>query len=201
MQDVLVYLTQPEAWEGDELDRLRVMSAISQALLGISMCEDDDMPIGTISMFATALAPENWLICDGTEYNRVDYPELFALLDPNYQLGPDTFVTPDMRGLFAMGGSHDDFPIASTGGSYSETLDTDKMPFHQHTTAPHNHPIDKAVSTELLYQVGATSIQVAQVESGNTGDSGYLTDFGQGGSAPHNNTPPYRVLVFAIRAR
>jgi len=41
--------------------------------------------------------PPSWpaLRCDGAAYDRVDYPQLYAVLD-GYHTGPDTFTVPDL---------------------------------------------------------------------------------------------------------
>jgi hypothetical protein len=51
--------------------------------------------IGSLQLYATAIAPSGTLPCDGTTYNRVDYPRLYAVLDPRYIVDVDTFITPN----------------------------------------------------------------------------------------------------------
>lgn len=50
--------------------------------------------IGAILPYATLTPPDGTLPCDGTTFNRADYPALYAALDPVYILDPDTFITP-----------------------------------------------------------------------------------------------------------
>lgn len=159
------------------------------------------MPIGSITIIATASAPTGWLLCDGAEYSSVDYPELFGLIDPAYQTGPDTFVTPDLRGAFVLGGGHGDYATNSTGGSPTVTLTSGQMPYHQHTFPPHQHGYVQPTELELSLAAGSNAVTLAQVGSGLTDESGYIQDGGQGGSEPHGNMPPYRVLNYAIRAK
>lgn len=200
VNDVIAYLAQPNAWEGEFIDVVKVTAAISACIVNQEICEDEDMPIGAVIAIATATVPSGYLLCDGTQYNRVDYPTLFSLLSANYQLDGDTFVTPDLRGIFIMGGGHDDFDLDSTGGSYSETLDTSKMPYHQHTFSPHNHGYSGVTIDSVDVAIGGGLASLVTPDAQTTDDSGFMTDGGQGGSAPHNNTPPYRVLAYAIRA-
>lgn len=66
--------------------------------------------VGEIRMFYSETAPDGFLICDGSEYNKADYPELvnklFSLTDttPYVVDGDDTkFKVPDLRGEFLRG--------------------------------------------------------------------------------------------------
>jgi len=51
--------------------------------------------IGSIILFATGTTPDGTLPCDGSVYNRVDYPGLYAVLDTRYIIDADTFMTPN----------------------------------------------------------------------------------------------------------
>lgn len=200
VNDVLAYLARDYVWTGDELDILNARAAIALAMLNQQDCEDDDMPIGSIAIIATATAPTGWLLCDGSTHNRVDYPDLFALIDPSYQLDADTFKTPDLRGRFVMGGGHGDYAMNSTGGSFTVSLDASQMPYHQHTFAPHTHGYSGVSISDVDVATGGGLASLVTSEPQTTDDSGYMTDGGQGGSLPHDNTPPYLVLQYAIRA-
>lgn len=65
-------------------------------------------PIGTLNYYMGTVAPQGWLICDGTVYNIADYPEFATFIASNYgstnAFGGDgitTFAVPDCRGEFA----------------------------------------------------------------------------------------------------
>jgi microcystin-dependent protein len=68
------------------------------------------MPIGMIAPFAGPTAPVGWLLCDGSEVLRANYPELFEVIRYTYgdpltlqgQVGA-TFKLPDLRGRFPLG--------------------------------------------------------------------------------------------------
>lgn len=67
-------------------------------------------PIGTIISFMGKTAPDDYLICDGTEYSIEEYPELAAFFLKEFgeknHFGGDgetTFAVPDMRNLFLRG--------------------------------------------------------------------------------------------------
>ena len=59
------------------------------------------MPPGIISPFMGTTAPDGWLICDGSEYDPADLPELYAV---NSAFHNDaTFRVPDLRGRSPIG--------------------------------------------------------------------------------------------------
>ena len=61
--------------------------------------EGADVPVGTINMYAGAVAdiPSGWLLCDGSAVSRTTYAQLFAVLDTEYGTGngSTTFNLPD----------------------------------------------------------------------------------------------------------
>ena len=60
----------------------------------------DAVPTGMIMTFATGTVPTGYLICDGNEYSRSTYSQLFGVIDILYGdgNGSTTFNVPDMRG-------------------------------------------------------------------------------------------------------
>jgi len=65
--------------------------------------------------FMGSIAGLNLLPCDGTVYNRVDYPLLYAALKVVFIIDEDTFRVPDLRAHFLLGESEDQ-PMGSYGG-------------------------------------------------------------------------------------
>jgi len=59
--------------------------------------------LGSIIPYATAIVPYGTLACDGSTYNRVDYPKLYAVLDSAFIIDADTFNVPDLRGRAIIG--------------------------------------------------------------------------------------------------
>lgn len=54
-------------------------------------------PIGVIMLWPTSSPTGGWLVCDGTVYNIVDYPELEQLIGNAYGgNGTTTFAVPNM---------------------------------------------------------------------------------------------------------
>jgi len=65
------------------------------------------VPVGTILPFAGPTPPTGYLLCDGAEVLRSDYPTLYSVIGNVYVNGPlqgtGTFKLPDLRGRFALG--------------------------------------------------------------------------------------------------
>lgn len=60
--------------------------------------------IGSVTWLATA-CPDYALVCDGTTYLKVDYPELWAVIDAAYEVDEDNFRVPDLIARFPLGSS------------------------------------------------------------------------------------------------
>jgi len=70
-------------------------------------------PTGCVQMFAGSAAPQGWLLCNGAEYLKGDYPELNTMLSADsYPYGQTNgsggagtthFRVPDLRGRVAVG--------------------------------------------------------------------------------------------------
>ncbi|WP_273719192.1 MULTISPECIES: phage tail protein [Bartonella] len=60
---------------------------------------------GFIGTFASEKIPSGWLLCDGKEYSRKSYANLFAVLGETWGKGDGktTFNVPDLRGMFLRG--------------------------------------------------------------------------------------------------
>jgi microcystin-dependent protein len=67
---------------------------------------DLGVPIGAIFPFAGSVAPQGYLLCDGSEVERSKFPDLFDVIGNTYGVavrGFETFVLPDLRGRFPLG--------------------------------------------------------------------------------------------------
>lgn len=107
-------------------------------------CLTMTIPVGTIWQFAGDTAPQNWMICDGSEISRSAYPDLFELIGEAYGDGDaaTTFNIPDLRGRVAVGykaGDEDFDSLGGIGGASRVELQLSEMPAHTHEQAPHNH--------------------------------------------------------------
>jgi hypothetical protein len=76
------------------------------------------VPPGTITAFVGTSIPGGWLLCDGSEVSRTEYPELFEYIGLRFGVGDgvSTFKLPRMTGPTAFSG---DLYV------YGETVDKD----------------------------------------------------------------------------
>lgn len=101
-------------------------------------------PAGEIRDYAGANIPDGWMLADGSELNRDDYPELFSAIGTVWNLPTDTDVTkfriPDLCGNVTVGAgdclnenthpnapNHDHF-LGFYGGSEYNEIGAEHMP-------------------------------------------------------------------------
>lgn len=152
---------------------------------------------GAIIPLVTDTLPAGVLLCDGSVYNRVDYPALYAVLDPQYIIDPNTFSVPDLRDRFVMGASTSN-PAGTTGGANDVTLGVNEMPTHSHTTQPHSHSEGIAVPTIVNGGVEAPASS-ATPSTGITGAATVIVNDAGGGQA-HENRPAFLAAKWGILA-
>ncbi|MBQ2983958.1 MAG: tail fiber protein [Candidatus Gastranaerophilales bacterium] len=73
------------------------------------------VPVGTIVAFLGQEAPRGWLLCNGEEYDKDDYPKLAN------HLGKDRngkYTVPDLRGYTTVGASEGNINDAINGNSF-----------------------------------------------------------------------------------
>jgi len=108
--------------------------------------------VGTVSAYAGASdnLPGGWLLCDGSEVSRDEYPRLFAAIGTAHGGGATTFNLPDYRGMFLRGvdngaGNDPDGENRSVGSVQGHALGT-----HGHEVADpgHDHDISWAAMTD-----------------------------------------------------
>jgi len=104
------------------------------------------IPTGMITPFGGAAAPNFWLLCDGSEYERSLYPQLFAVIGTSFGTPSSAtkFKMPDLRGRMPlgrdnMGGTSADRVTASAadniggfGGNETKTIPVENLPQHTH---------------------------------------------------------------------
>jgi microcystin-dependent protein len=66
------------------------------------------LPIGALMPFAGSVAPNGFVLCDGSEYLISEYTELWQVIGYTYKplgllQGLNTFAVPDLRGRFPLG--------------------------------------------------------------------------------------------------
>jgi microcystin-dependent protein len=150
-------------------------------------------------------APAGWLLENGATYAVNTYPALGALLGGS---PGGTFTVPNSIGRFGVTVGPG-FPLMSTGGSTTATLNTTNLPSHTHTiqphihtgsVAPHHHTVSWGLATNAatsllggfaagLWPVGNQTDDASPTI--NVNPSSVLTTDPAGSGAPITTLPPY----------
>lgn len=124
----------------------------------------DDTPIGNIISYMGNSVPTHYLICDGTEYNILDYPQLANHIlnefgSYNYFGGDGelTFCVPDLRGEF-LRGSGTATRNTGSGGEVGEHQDPTKNDFYGNVLPQNTDTINTNSSKESEMLISANSI-------------------------------------------
>lgn len=223
----LSLLADAENWTqgGNMLPEVAAQLATDMLLEGYqqSVCM-----IGAILPVATAEMPQNMLLCDGSQYLRVDYPELYKSLNSALIVDSDTFSVPDLRDKFVLAaGNHAEM---SEGGAETVALQTAQMPYHNHNMYLHSHDIAPHTHTSPAHNhallIPNTPMQISPgsgsdpwgwVAPGGNVNMGTAEvtinetaletsneqtfTYPTGNNSPHENMPPYIALKYGIIAR
>jgi microcystin-dependent protein len=173
------------------------------------------LPCGAIIPWAGAVAPANWLLCDGAEVSRTTYASLFGLVGTTYGAGngTTTFNVPDLRGRIPVGKNGGSFgTLGAKGGVESVALTTNEMPSHTHIQDAHNHThrqwiFNGASASGYHYGFGYSTGGAAN-DMGAAQGSGEVwygnfpttaTNQYTGGGQAHTNLQPYQVVNYIIK--
>lgn len=143
-------------------------------------------PIGTIICFAGQLVPSGWVLCDGSEISKTDYPKLFSVIGNTYGTPANSgnFVLPNLQQRMPLGKSNSN-SLGDKGGNSNITLSTNQLPSHTHTgttssagshthtatDAGHIHSYDDAYFAE--YRNGQTNVFGTSAGTDNDNDYRY----------------------------
>lgn len=145
--------------------------------------------IGLIFPMVTETVPTNCLLCDGATYDRVDYPALYAVLDPAFIVDADTFSLPDLRSRVVVGAGEgsglSEYEVGESGGLEGVTLSSGQMPSHQHGIFTGNG---------LAVAPGELPVKIPSLLATDT------TDLAGGGGA-HENRQPFTALNYVVVAQ
>jgi len=125
-------------------------------------------PIGVVLPFAGSGAPSGYLICDGQEISRTEYPELFKVIGTTYGEGDGstTFNVPDLIDKFIQGGTisgtEKEAGLPNIEGNISKTSTSDGDNFLSDTTT-------SSTSTSGALYIGS----YASVKSMSNGEQVY----------------------------
>jgi hypothetical protein len=176
--DAITQLTNDSQWE-----------EIGDAVIDVvAACKDSvenwysDMLIGSLQTFLT-LPPPGWLLCDGSTYDKVDYPELWAVL-PAQLTTENDLTLPDFTSAF-LAGTDTASEIGDTDGQNTFALSVAQLPAHSHLYTPPVLAIDAETPVVPIPTAGiGTPTQ--------TGDTGSGDDI--------DNRPSHVLAMFAVFA-
>ena len=147
---------------------------------------------GEIKMWAGYTIPNGWLLCDGSEVSKTEYPNLYAAIGDLWGVpnSSSNFKLPNLAGNVPVGyaSADTDFDtVGKTGGEKTHTLTENEMPSHRHSAGLY------AVADRF----GSGTRDAAGTYSGygNAINTGYT-----GGGEAHNNLQPYAVIKYIICA-
>lgn len=197
----LLQLTKPENWEkfgGLEPDLVADM----MLQMYLDWLHDDCSTqgvsgmIGEVKWFATNELPANVLLCDGTIYARVDYPELYNVLPAALVMDETTFRTPQLIDRYAIG-TEIEAEIGAIVGDNSPHLSVPQLPSHSH------YVNDDPFTQFRMFLPFGGSQKLASAGSGSTVDVGRTGDIQRDPLAPQealDNRPSSVQLVPGIVA-
>lgn len=163
--DAITQLTNESQWEavGDAVDDI------------VTTCKNSveswysDMLIGSLQMFLME-PPSGWLLCDGTTHDKVDYPELWAIL-PSQLTTPTQFTLPDFTSAF-LAGTDTEGEIGDEAGQNTFALSVGQLPAHSHLYTPPTLTINAETPVVPIPTAGiGTPIQTGQTGSGEDIDN------------------------------
>ncbi len=185
-----------------EIDGLDLEGESAAGIGGISL-----VPIGTILDFAGSVAPNGYLLCDGSAISRTDYAGLFAVIGTTWGAGngSTTFNVPDLRGRTAIGAGTGNYTNATTR-TLGGTGGSESMQSHYHL--PSSDTDWKFVGIKPASGV-AGQLDAQAYSSGNhryveaSTESGRLTYWSGttfAGDGNSGNMSPYAVVTKIIKA-
>ena len=121
-------------------------------------------PAGIIMPFAGTVAPQGYLLCDGSAVDRTTYATLFGVIGTTFGAGDGstTFNLPDLGGRVPLGVSSTHL-LGSTGGSETVTLTESELPAHVHEVPQHGHEDTIGATTpEFSHSITQPSFKYAK---------------------------------------
>jgi microcystin-dependent protein len=95
-------------------------------------------PVASINAYGGNTAPVGWLLCDGANYSRAAYADLFTVIGITYgNNSANDFKVPDLRGIFARGAGTSGKLSMANGTNFSAILGTyqnDSLQGHRHSS-------------------------------------------------------------------
>lgn len=190
-------LTDPEQWKP-----VGAVTPDEAAYAALLMLKDywEKAMIGIVVPYASLNPPPYTLPCDGKLYNRVDYPLLYAAIDPFFRQNADQFRVPQLVGRVVVGAEivpdEEIFYPGAAGGEMQHQLTVAELPSHSHSDAGHTHT--EGIAVPAVAGLGVdVPVPSATPAPGVTG-VGFANIQPTGSNTPHNNMQPYQALKYAI---
>jgi len=152
-------------------------------------------------MYTTADPPALTLPCDGEEYLREDYPDLYAQLDAAYIVDADHFVTPALQSRSPIGAGQgvglSAYAVNEIAGEETHALTEDENGTHSHVDSGHSHTYSPPGATGLAVSPGELPVLLPNLLPGITGSaSANIQPSGLGDA--HNTIHPVNAVKFAV---
>lgn len=176
-------------------------------------------PPGMVVVYAGATSPIGWLLCDGREISKTDYPLLWEAIghtfkDPSLlgDLGLNTFAVPDLRGRFPlgldnMGGTSANRVtdvaadvLGDTEGNQSSSIAVNNLPEHTHDMRGNDGSQYYGIREEsTIFPADAVTLGIESGAGGTQGlgNSGGINTTGSLGE-PVNVMNPYISMNYII---
>jgi len=195
-------------WRGATTEQVTIaqwdeIEALIGKCYGELMTEVTKMPLGAIFPFMTTAVPEGALECDGTEYLRTDYPDLYAVLDAAFITDADHFTTPDMRGRVPLGVGQgtglSDYSPGETGGTEGHVLSVDELAYHNHVhvDSGHAHNYYRPNMDGASLGSGTTAVRTRTFTTTSQENSQINPGF-TGANYAHENRQPFLAMRYAV---
>jgi microcystin-dependent protein len=172
--------------DGEPGEKLEVVRSAQPA----ACSPGDGLMIGEILWGAWGAVPDHCLACDGTQYLKSAYPDLWDVLDAAYGDDSTHFHVPDLRGRAALGNGQGsgltDRVVGASGGEENHQLTEAEL-------ATHNHTLVRAGGVGPYFNTDNGAPHDATYVAGNTPSTGYA-----GSGTAHNTMAPFAVLRAVI---
>lgn len=91
--------------DDDAVNLAQLKSQIAELKTALLANVNSNAKVGDIKMSVSSANYDNWLLCNGQEVSRADYPDLFKVIGISFGTGngTTTFNVPDYRGKFIRG--------------------------------------------------------------------------------------------------
>jgi microcystin-dependent protein len=161
------------------------------------------LPVGSIVEWTTNTAPDDWLLCDGAEYDQAVKVDLYNVIGTTFNTGGETagyFRVPNKQGRVGVGqdtGYSGFSGIGTTGGEKTHTLTAAETASHTHIEIV-NGTAEVGVN-EGGPGTGKPLVYPMATVSGAYGSQPSVTTKANTGDTAHNNLQPYIVFPYIIK--